>query len=163
MKHASSWPGAFVFVTLIAGIAVATAGETMYRWVDADGNVVYSDQRPPADARDARSLNERLPISEPDAEAESEAASYAEQEAEFQERRKERAEANAEASKKAEDVALRKKNCDQSRSELELVTNPPRGRLREVNADGELVYMTEEERQARIAEAKDSVEKWCNG
>jgi hypothetical protein len=163
MKYASAWPGAFVFVTLIAGLTLATAGDTMYRWVDADGNVVYSDQPPPADARDARSLNERLPISEPDAEAESDAASIAEQEAEFQERRKQRADADAEASKEAENAALRKKNCEQARSDLEIVTNPPRGRLREQNADGELVYMTEEQRQVRIAEAKDAVEQWCNG
>lgn len=34
--------------------AAAAAGQTMYRYVDPSGHVVYSDQPPPPDARDAQ-------------------------------------------------------------------------------------------------------------
>ena len=161
MKQVSGWPGAVVFITLMAAFLTATAAGTMYRWVDADGNVYYSDQPPPADARETKDLNQRLPISEPDAESASESTSYAEQEAEFQKRREERAEADAEASKEAETAALSKQNCDQARADVELVNNPPGGRLRERNAEGVLVYMTEEQLAERRAEANDAVSKWC--
>lgn len=163
MKHASGWSGAISLITLMAAFSIATAAETMYRWVDTDGKVNYSDQPPPADAREAKNLNERMPISEPDSESESEAASYTEQEAEFQERRKERTEAEAAANAETETEALRKQNCDQARADLETVTNPPRGRLRERNSEGELVYMTGEELEQRKAEADEAVKQWCNG
>ncbi len=162
MKHVSGWPGAVVFITLTAALLTATAAETMYRWVDADGSVYYSDQPPPADARETKNLNERLPISEPDAESAGESNAYTKKEAEFQERRKQRAAAEAEAGKEAETAALSKQNCDQARADVELVNNPPGGRLRERNAEGVLVYMTEEQLEERRAEANDAVSKWCN-
>lgn len=163
MKQVMGWPGAAVFITLMAAVLTATAAETMYRWVDADGSVYYSDQPPPADARETKNLNQRLPISEPGDEEESasETNSYAEKEAEFQERRKQRAAADAEAAKEAETAALSKQNCDLARADVEAVTNPPGGRLRERNADGELVYMSEEQLEERRAEAHDEVSKWC--
>jgi hypothetical protein len=161
MKQVTGWPGAVVFITLMAAFLTATAAGNMYRWVDADGNVYYSDQPPPADARDAKNLNERLPISEPDAESESESDAYAEKEAEFQERQKQNAEAEAEAAREAETAALSKQSCDQARADVELVNNPPGGRLRERNAEGVLVYMTEEQLAQRRAEANDAVSKWC--
>ena len=165
MKQVMGWPGAAVFITLMAAVLTATAAETMYRWVDADGSVYYSDQPPPADARETKNLNERLPISEPDEEEEeasaSESNAYVKQETEFQERTKQRAAAEAEAAKEAETTALSKQNCDLARADVEAANNPPGGRLRERNADGELVYMTEEQLEERRAEANDAVSKWC--
>ena len=169
MKQVMGWPGAAVFITLMAAVLTATAAETMYRWVDADGSVYYSDQPPPADARETKNLNARLPISELDEEEEeeeeeesaSESNAYVKQEAEFQERTKQRAAAEAEAAKEAETAALSKQNCDQARANVELVNNPPGGRLRERNAEGVLVYMTEEQLEERRAEANDAVSKWC--
>ena len=136
MKQALGWPGAIVLVTLMTVLSVATAKETMYRWVDVDGNVNYSDRPPPAGAEQVKALNQGQPVSDITAESTGESTSYAEQEAEFQERRKQRAEAQAEASKKAETAALWNKNCDLARANLQTVTNPPGGRLRERNADG---------------------------
>jgi hypothetical protein len=161
MKHTSGWPGAIAFITMIAAVSLAAAGDTMYRWVDPDGNIYYSDLPPPANARNAESLRQGMPISESDPESASESASYAEKEVEFQERRKQRAEGEAEANKNAETVALSKKNCDQAQADLQTVTNPPGGRLRELNSEGVLVYMTEEQIALRRAEANDAVLKWC--
>jgi hypothetical protein len=163
MKHASGWSGTIVVITLMAAFSIATAAEKMYRWVDAEGNVTYSDQPPPADARETKSLNEPMPAADPDADPEgaSEAASYAEQEAEFQKRQKERDAAAAEANEKAAQAAMQKQNCEQARNDLEIVTNPPRGRLRERNSEGELVYMSEEQLELRKAQAQEEVLKWC--
>ena len=40
MKQVMGWPGAAVFITLMAAVLTATAAETMYRWVDADDAAV---------------------------------------------------------------------------------------------------------------------------
>lgn len=40
-------------LVLIAVLAVAPAGAELYKWVDADGNVHYSDTPPPANAKKA--------------------------------------------------------------------------------------------------------------
>ena len=163
MKKVSGWPGAVIFVTLITGFTMAMAANTMYRWIDADGNVVYSDMPPPANARNAESLDQRQPISDADSDNAGNAPSYAEKEAQFQERQKQRAQAEAEAAKEADTAALRKKNCEQAQTDLQTVTNPPGGRLRELNSEGVLVYMTEEQVAARKAQANDAVQEWCKG
>ncbi len=162
MKKLSDWPRAVIFVTLMTGftMAMAMAANTMYRWIDADGNVVYSDMPPPANARNAESLNQRQPISDVNADNE---PSYAEQEAKFQERQKQRAQAEAEANEKAETAAARKQNCEQAQADLYTVNNPTGGRLRELNSEGVLVYMTEEQVEARRAQANDAVQEWCKG
>jgi len=162
MKQAFGWPGAIMLVTLLAAFTTATVAKEMYRWVDADGNVHYSDTPPPADARETTSIKggSRADLNE-DSEGKSETESYAEQEAEFQERQTKRTEAEAEAKKEAEIAENRTKNCDIARHNLEVLTNPPGGRLRETNADGVVVYVPEEERQLQKAQAAEDVKEWC--
>jgi glutaredoxin len=42
---------------LMAALAGATAAQTVYRWVDANGRVQYSDQPPPPDAKNVQERN----------------------------------------------------------------------------------------------------------
>lgn len=172
MKQALDWPRALVLVTLTTVFSIATAADTTYRWVDADGNVHYSDQAPPANAKEVTSIkgggrssvDQSLEDEEEyEEEYEDESDLYAEEEAEFQERRIETAEAEAKAKKEADIAAQWNKNCDISRKNLEILTNPRGGRVREVNADGVLVYVPEEERQRQKAQAAEDVKKWCKG
>lgn len=164
MKQAFGWPGTSVLVALMAVFTIATAAKDMYRWVDADGNVYYSDQPPPADAREATSIKGggRSNVDE-SPEVTDESTSHTEQEAEFQERREKKAEANAKAKEEAEIAAEWNKNCDIARKNLEVLTNPPGGRLRETNAEGVVVYVSEEERQRQKAQAAEDIKKWCKG
>lgn len=50
--HASHIVRAFVFAAIASSLA-AQAQSTLYRWVDKDGNVHFTDAPPPADARSA--------------------------------------------------------------------------------------------------------------
>jgi hypothetical protein len=163
MKQALGWPGALVLVTLATVFSIATAADTMYRWVDADGNVHYSDQAPPAGAKEARSLNRPQRSAAERAEDEADSSSYIEKEAEFQERREKNAGADAEAKKEADIAATWDKNCDISRNNLETLTDPRGGRVREKNAQGELVYVPEDQRQRQMAKAREDIKKWCKG
>ena len=162
MKHGFCWPGTLVLVILMTFLSVAIAAQDLYRWVDADGNVYYSDQRPPVDAKDVSAIKggERSSADELQ-EGVEEADSYAEQEAEFQERREENTAAEAKAKKEADIAAQRGSNCTMARRNLEVLTNPPGGRVREANAAGELIYVPEEKRQQQMVEAAEAIKEWC--
>jgi len=44
----------WILLVSVAGAAVSTQAQTVYRWVDKDGKVQYSDTPPPADARNSQ-------------------------------------------------------------------------------------------------------------
>ncbi len=163
MKQALDWPGALVLVTLTTVFSIATAADTMYRWVDADGNVHYSDQAPPAGARQARSLNQPRQSAAERAEDAVDSASYVEKEAEFQERREKKTDSDAEAKKAADIAALWDKNCDIARNNLQTMTDPTGGRVRQKNDKGELVWLSYEQVVQQKAQAAKDIEKWCKG
>ncbi len=157
MNQAPPWPSTIALVTLMALFSTVAAAQTLYRWLDADGNVQYSDQPPPADAKDARTLNRGLPIS--DENDGDDSKSYVEQEVEFQERSKKRAEEELKERKEAETAALWKSNCDSARSELQALNSG--GRKRQYNEQGELVFMTSEQVEREKKEASEEIQKWC--
>jgi glutaredoxin len=45
---------AFALLALVSGVAEAQAQQQVYRYIDADGRVVYSDKPPPPSAREAQ-------------------------------------------------------------------------------------------------------------
>ena len=55
MRNTKYWKAAFALAmfSLVASGAVA---QNMYKWIDSSGKVHYSDQPPPPDAREAKSL-----------------------------------------------------------------------------------------------------------
>lgn len=145
---------------LLATPATWAAGE-MYRWVDADGQVHYSDQPPPAGAKDIKAIRstgvDPLQSSDSDESAE---PSYVEQNAAFEERQAKKAEERAEAEKEKQAEAERKKNCELAKGNYNTVTTG--GRVMRVNAQGEREYLTDEEIQKETIEARKTMEEWCN-
>jgi len=162
MKRTLSWPGAFALVTLMTVFSIAAAAEKLYRWVDADGNVHYSDQAPPDGARETRSLNQARSDSVGQEDA-AESASYVDQEAEFQKRREQQTERNAKAKKNADTVAAWDRNCKVARSNLQALTDPTGGRVRQPNAQGELMWLSAQQVAQQKTQASEDIKKWCKG
>ena len=162
MKHTLRWLSTFGLIALMALTSVTTSAQKMYRWVDDSGNVYYSDQPPSTDVTELESISAagRSNIDDSGAGAD-ETSAYIEQEAEFQARRVEKDKADAKAKKDAEIAKQWDQNCDMARKNLEVLTNPPGGRLRETNADGTLVYVSDEKRQRQKAQASEDIKKWC--
>jgi glutaredoxin len=44
----------WMLLVSVAGSAISTQAQTVYRWVDKDGKVQYSDKPPPADAKSSQ-------------------------------------------------------------------------------------------------------------
>jgi hypothetical protein len=131
---------------LLALSTGATAGQ-IYKWVDAQGNVHFGSQ--PPEGQDAAAVNPNIsqpkaplpPTKTPAADTEQEAVDE----------------------KVKQDIAKqeteRKKYCETVRTNLAQLKNNPRVRVEE---KGEMRRLTEEERQARIAESEKAVAENCN-
>ncbi|CAN0373089.1 unnamed protein product, partial [Phaeothamnion confervicola] len=154
-----------IFVGTLWLAAPAVAAQT-YKWTDANGEVHYSDQPPPANVKEAVTLQPRkspagatTPATGDKAAAPPKAKTYIEQEAEFRKRQVETAERDAEAKKKADDEAAKKQNCEQARAQLRGLQAG--GRVTRTNAQGEREYLNDAQIAEAIQTAKKTADGWC--
>ena len=125
----------------------------IYKWVDKDGVVQYTQTPPPAGVS---SSEIKPPPPPPDAAA---AAKQLQQtQAEFNKSRDESIKAGEEQQKEKQQAADRKQKCEQARLREQSLQRP---RVKVVGKDGERRRMTEDERQAGLAKAREMVNKLC--
>jgi phosphoserine aminotransferase len=133
-------------LTLAVGTATGQAAQ-IYKWVDAQG-VTHFDAQPPA-GRSVQEIDIQKPVTPPSTAPAARPDADQEQQA-----------IDTKVKKQvAADAAKRKAYCDRQRTNLAQLQNNPRVR-EEVN--GEYRRFTEEERQARIADVKRSIDDTCN-
>ncbi len=115
----------------IAGAAPAA----LYKWTDANGRVVYSDQPPPAGTNaKAEMLNAPPPPSNANAVKE-----MATKDAELRKRQLDRAEEAKKAEKAKAEAARRTESCTQLRSQIRMFNG--NDAIYRANEKGEPVYM----------------------
>ena len=134
---------------LLAGNAHAA----IYKWVDENGNVQYTETPPPADVK-----AETIQPPPQTVDTETATKQLSEEERQFEELRKQRLEQEEEGDKAAADLALQEKNCQMARERLASYTRP---RVRFVQEDGTRVTATEEERQEQIKKSEDMIKEFC--
>lgn len=130
---------AFAFVTLCAAVP---AGAALYKWTDANGRVVYSDQPPPGDVK-VDTIASPPPPANPNAvkEMANKEAEGKKQQADAADNAKKAAQTRADATKMAG-------TCKDARLELNsLAANQIL--LYRVNEKGETVYMDDADRRRR--------------
>lgn len=137
---------------LLLGLAVPAAAETMYRWVDAEGTVHYS-QTPPESGDYRRVESPRL-------------QSHAAPAVEAIDRFTDRAEA-ARAQRRAAQAeqetleTLRLQRCQAARDRLAFLDEKTAHRLLRVAEDGNPVRYTEEMFQEERARAQAMIDEYC--
>lgn len=155
--------GLLLAMILCTGFVALPASAQTYKWTDAEGKIHYSDQPPPANAKEQATIKPRKPgaASAPtDTGAPAaKAKTYVEQEADFKRRQVETAEREAAEKKKAAEAAEKKQNCEQARSQL--ATLQAGGRMGRINAQGEREYLSDGQIAQEIERAKKSVENGC--
>lgn len=138
-----------LFVVRAAALALslsATAWATeMYKWVDEQGNVSYSQSPPP----DARNLRKIAPPPPPPTRPETPATKPAPAAGE-------KAPLDEEALRE-EIAAAKKKNCDTARRNAEIY----RAFRRVQEPDGQVVLLDGETRAAKIREAEEEIKLYC--
>ena len=158
MKRLSA-SGLRVLFLAVAICATAVAQEaSVYRWVDAQGIVHYSDQ--PAADSSAEELPIRYRKTDRGAlQARLKAKSELEEAGNVREGQESDADAAAEADRQKV-LAEREATCKSARDRVAKYTNALR--LYKPGPNGERVYLTSEELDVERADANRAVEQWCD-
>lgn len=143
-------------ILLIVLAPLTGAAQQLYRWVDAQGKVHYSDAPPPPGARGVKTLP---PAAGGGTPAASPSKSWQEKEMEFRQRRAAEAEAQARKERAEEEARQRRANCETARSRLRLLESGER--LVTTNAQGEREFLDDAARERALDEARKAVETWC--
>src|SRR5438034_8784388 len=107
-RRAFGWVACIVAAALLPAESGAAA---LYKWTDASGRVVYSDQPPPGNVK-SEILKGPPPPANPNA-----VKDLANKELEYKQRQLDKAEANAKAEKDTAAAKARTDNCIQVRGE----------------------------------------------
>ena len=157
----------WIFLALL--MASATASAQMYKWVDKDGKVRYTDTPPPGGTKSSK-IAAPAPAASPAPGSPSPATkdlkdvkkgplTPAEQEAEF---RKRQADAAKNADKSAQEArAQSEKNEACQRSREYLATLESGQRIQRTNAAGERYYLEDAQVQAEITKARGQIQSAC--
>jgi len=145
----------------------AAASAQLYRWVDKDGRVRYSDTPPPAGTKGTTLRQAPATYAPPPAAAGDAAAkdarkgpmTPAEQEADFRKRQTDAQKARDKADQSGRDAQAKLDNC--ARAQETLAGLESGQRIARTNASGERYYIDDDQRAAEIAKARQSVSSWC--
>ncbi len=144
---------------LAVGLAfAATALAQQYKWVDQDGKVRYGDIPPPG----VQATPLKPPVSAPAAPAPAAKKGGARDlgpEAAFRKRQQEQQEKEAKAAKERADAETRRANCEQAQAFLRTLQSGQR--VSTTNADGERVFIDDEQRAKNIERSQRAVNDSC--
>jgi Skp family chaperone for outer membrane proteins len=153
-RRAASCVGIFVAALLLVA---APALATTYKWTDANGRVIYSDQ-PPSGNFKVEALHAPPPPDNPNA-----AKELANKEAELQKRRQMRTEEESKAAKVRVEANVKREQCERTRGQIATLTQSDQIVIYTTNAQGERATM---DNAARIRE-RQQLEAWlrenCKG
>ena len=158
---------------LLVALLVAPNASAQFKWRDANGRMVYSDQPPPTSippdavlqAPGLRSAAERPGATGEAAKASGAAAgsptatSTADRELEFRKRRIERAETERKSADEAAKARQATAACEETRADVRALESGMR--MSRVNERGEREFIDDEQRAARLDAARKSSREHC--
>jgi hypothetical protein len=148
---------------LLLGISLVIAGtqsvagttDKIYKWVDQNGDTQYTQMPPPTGAQVLEIRNAPPPADDSAAER----TRLQQQTKALDERMKERQESAAKAEERAKNEEIRRQNCTRASKNLAELQQGGTKRYRMPN--GEVMHLTEEDRQKRITETKAQIAEFC--
>ncbi len=147
--------------TVLLALLSLTVGAQVYRWVDKDGKVQYSDQPPPPGAGKAEAT--RITSSTPSSGSGGTPAPPAKGAPGKDAGDKAKAKAEPDNAAKAEADAQKKREtaefCDNARGEVRQLQNG--NRLSVTSPDGEVRFIEDDERASRIARLQKQIADTC--
>ena len=154
------------YVPLALCLLIAPVWADLYKWTDENGKIHYSDQPPLSNVKKPETIKQPKPAATAPAAAgeggkppSAAPKTAAEQEMEFRKRRLEAAEAEAKAEKDAQEAQEKKRNCERSKAQLASLENG--GRITRSAANGEQIYLNDQEIAKELANARKITDSWC--
>ncbi len=142
-----------ILLTLAVFLPMQDGFARMYKWVDGNGEVQYT-QHPPVGRSATEIKAHASPVRDEDAKKQLEALHEKAEEQRLE--RKLGTEKAARLKKTKED---KKKNCLTARKNLEVLKTAPR--IRDKNTGGEFVYLDEKTRQKRLDATRQQIKENC--
>jgi hypothetical protein len=152
-------------LVLLIGFAVQLPlnGQQLYRWVDENGRVQYSDRPPPPGARTQTEIKKKPRTAPTPGASENQQApapkSYAEQDAEFRKRQVEKAEKEAKEQQERQAAAERQRRCSEARNQLAGLQAG--GRIVRYNTSGEREFLDDKGRAEEVARTQKAIADLC--
>lgn len=141
------------FLTVLYFVMTSVTFATpMYKWMDSEGNIQYTQKPPPAGTE----YSTIKPPPRIDAERSQKGLERRQKHVDaLRDQRLKTAEGKRIAD---EEKARQKKNCEKAKARLATYTRP---RVQIVQEDGSRIRATEEERQQQIKKSKEMIEEFC--
>jgi hypothetical protein len=140
-------------------LALPATAQT-YKWVDANGEVHYSDQPPPGNIKAETLQAPAEPAAAPAASRAGDVPkSLAERDQAFRKRQAEEAKAQAEQAKKEEQARRKAEYCKSAKARLANLELG--GRQVRINDKGERVFLTDAEIAQQTAQARKDADEAC--
>ena len=136
-------------------LAASAAQAAMYKWTDANGNVQYGQFPPPGAQAERISSSGTTHKVEPQ-----DSLSPQQRLQELEDQKKQQSEQATEAQAEQQRAEARRKNCDIARKNLAVLQEGGHRRLR--LPDGTVTYLSEEQKQERIAQANQQIKDNCD-
>lgn len=143
-----------LFASLVGIFLPMTVAEATYKWIDENGNVVYSQHPPPSGKYEALRVKPGSRRSKP-ASSDSKPSAGQQWLKDTDSKRTGDKKVKAELDKNKN---LRKENCAKARKQLEVYT--VYGRIKD--KQGNFRPITDDERKAGLTEAKQSIRDFCD-
>ncbi len=140
---------------LACALAAGGAGATLYKWTDANGRVVYSDQ-PPAGNVKVEIVGGAPPPDNPNA-----ARDMANKDVEMKKAQRERTEEAAKSDQARADAVRRAGVCDQARAAVRMYQADNKIPLYRLNEKGERVLVGDDERRRKLEEQQKLAREYC--
>ena len=147
---------------MLLGLAACAASvqAQVYKWTDKDGTVQYSDQPPPPDAAKS-SLQKVISTSpsSPAVQSDKAAAKAPDKVKDFEKRRSESAEKQTKADEASRLAQRKQESCDDARANMKSLEAG--GRVSKVDANGERVFLDDDQMQQEIARVQNILAENC--
>jgi Skp family chaperone for outer membrane proteins len=148
---------ALLVAAVVLALIALPAGAALYKWTDANGRVIYSDQ-PPTGNFKVESINAPPPPANPNAVKE-----LASKEAELQQKKMLRADEEAKAAKTKAETDKKREQCAKVRGQIAMMQSEQNVLLFRSNEKGEPVYMDDAARRKERDQLDVWVREYCSG
>jgi hypothetical protein len=147
---------------MVFALAACTASvqAQVYKWVDKDGKVQYSDQAPPPDVtKSTVQKGISTSSSSPAVQSDKAAEKAPDKGKEFEKRRSDSADKQKKADEASKLAGRKQESCEDARANLKGLEAG--GRISKTDANGERYFLDDDQRQQEIARAQDVMAESC--
>lgn len=141
---------------LFAASGMAASADQVYRWVDKDGHVHYSQTPPASTDVNAQTVNIAPPA--PDPTSLQNEQKLAQQ---IQDQNKQNQDSQQKAQQDAQQKAQQQQQCDAMHQRLQVLVQS--GRVAAIDAQGNKNYMSDDDKAKQIQDLQNEINKECGG